>query len=185
MDHCRLVDPADIPRMAKLGLMMSCQPGAVGDGPRRARIYGEEVVHRFTAPIKSMMDAGVRVVFESDTRGNIWPELELFVTRKDDDGKVWGPHERVDRETVLKMITRWAAEYLLREDVLGSLEEGKLADLIVLDRDYMTIPEEAIGDIRVLMNFKGGELVFMDSSVVDENAGLPRDGALVGTLEEF
>ena len=185
MDHCRLVDPADIPRMAKLGLMMSCQPGAVGDGPRRARIYGEEVVHRFTAPIKSMMDAGVRVVFESDTRGNIWPELELFVTRKDDEGKVWGPHERVDRETVLKMITRWAAEYLLREDVLGSLEPGKLADLIVLDRDYMTIPEEAIGDIRVLLSFKGGGLTFIDSSVVNEYTALPRDGALVGTLEDF
>jgi predicted amidohydrolase YtcJ len=124
-------------------------------------------------------------VFESDTRGNIWPELELFVTRKDDDGKVWGAHERVDRETVLKMITRWAAEYLLREDVLGSLEEGKLADFIVLDRDYLTIPEEAIGDIRVLMTFKGGELMFLDSSVVEEYADLPRDGALVGTLEDF
>ncbi len=184
MDHCRLVDPADIPRMAKVGVMMSCQPGVVRSASSRALIYGEEIAHNWSSPVKSMLDAGVKVVFESDTRDNIWKDFALQITRTDDDGKVWGPQERVDRVTALKMITRWAAEYLLKEESLGSIEEGKLGDFILLDRDYMTIPEDEIADTKVLMTFKGGQLVFVDRDTAEEYDLRP-PGAIIGTLDEL
>ena len=65
------------------------------------------------------------------------------------EGKVLGAHERIDRTTALKMITRWSAEYVLKEEELGSVEPGKWADLVVLDRNYMTIPEEESSEIRL------------------------------------
>ncbi|MDA2933221.1 amidohydrolase family protein [Acidobacteria bacterium AH-259-D05] len=184
MDHCRLVDPADIPRMAKVGVMMSCQPGVVRSASSRAKIYGEEIAHNWSSPVKSMLDAGVKVVFESDTRGNIWEDFARQITRQDDQGKVWGSHERVDRVTALKMITRWAGEYLLKEDLIGSIEEEKFGDFIVLDRDYMSIPEDEIADIKVLMTFKGGQMVFIETDAAKEY-NLHPSGAVVGTLDEL
>ena len=65
--------------------------------------------------MKSMLDAGVKVVFEMDRDDYVWHDLEIFVTRTDNEGNVWGAHEAVDRVTALKMITSWAAEYVLRE----------------------------------------------------------------------
>ena len=58
------------------------------------------------------------------------------------------------------MFTRWAAEYVLRENVLGSIEPGKWADLMVLDRDYMTIPENEISKTQVLLTMVGGRIAY-------------------------
>ena len=66
---------------------------------------------RDEAAIVSMLDAGVKVVYEADRDMNVWHELELLLTRVASDGKVWGAQERVDRTAALNMITRWAAEY--------------------------------------------------------------------------
>ena len=57
------------------------------------------------------------------------------------NGKVYAGREKIDRVTALKMATVWASEYVLKEKVLGSLEPGKLGDLLVLNRDYFTVPE--------------------------------------------
>jgi predicted amidohydrolase YtcJ len=57
------------------------------------------------------------------------------------------------------MSTNWAAEYVLKENLLGSLERGKFADLIVLNRDYLTVPEKDIGGIKVLLTLVGGKIV--------------------------
>jgi len=116
-------------------------------------------------PVKSILEAGGKVVMEIDhhltDEQNAFLDIQTFITREDDEGQVIGPDERVDRVTALKMITRWAAEYVIREDVLGSLEVGKWADLIVLDRDYMTIPENQIKDIKVLLTLVGGKPVYV------------------------
>ncbi len=103
---------------------------------------------------------------ESDDRRlpkkGVMQVLELAVTRKGKSGKVLSPQERVDRKTALLMYTRWAAEYVLREDVLGSLEPGKWADIVVLSGDYLKVEENGIGKLRPLMTVVGGKLVYTD-----------------------
>jgi len=103
---------------------------------------------------------------ESDDRRlpkkGVMQVLELAVTRKGKSGKVLSPQERVDRKTALLMYTRWAAEYVLREDVLGSLEPGKWADVVVLSGDYLKVEENGIGKLRPLMTVVGGKLVYTD-----------------------
>jgi len=84
------------------------------------------------------------------------------VTRKDSNGIVWGSKEAVDKETALKMFTRWAAEYVMREKALGSLEPGKWADFMIIDKDYVAIPDEDLSTINVLMTVVGGKPVYTE-----------------------
>jgi predicted amidohydrolase YtcJ len=105
-----------------------------------------------------------------------------MMTRKDSKGKVWGPQERVDRITALKTGTIWAAEYILKGNQLGSLETGKLADLVVLDRDYMAIPVEQIHEIQPQVTVFDGKIVFVHSQFAQEYNLRPA-GAVVSTYE--
>ena len=147
-------------------------------------MYGERIAHTYVAPVKSMLDAGNKVVFEADRDSYTWSDMELLMTRKDREGKVWGPQERLDRVTVLKMITRWAAEYVLKPDKLGSIEPGKLADLVVLDRDYMTIPEEDVSEIQPQVTVFDGKIIYIHPKFSQEYNLRPR-GALIATYEDL
>jgi predicted amidohydrolase YtcJ len=84
--------------------------------------------------------------------------LARFVDRKAPDGNVYGPNQRISRELALKSATTWGAYYLEKENELGALEPGKFADFLVLDRDYLTIPEADLENIRVLATFSGGKI---------------------------
>jgi len=180
MDHCTLINPEDVLRAAKLGLMWSCSPLGEGDrAPMIAAAFGEQVAHTYVARIKSMLDAGINVSVEGE-----WHGIENLITRKDPQGKVWGPDQRVDRETALRIATINGAVYVLKKDRLGSIEVGKLADLVVLDRDYMTVPEEEISETRSLMTMLGGKMVFLHTDFADEY-NLSPEGALISTLEEL
>ena len=77
------------------------------------------------------------------------------------DGQVWQPEERIDRVHAMKMFTSWAAEYVTKPDKLGTLETGKLADMVVLDRDYFSIPVDDILKVRPLMTMVGGKLIVL------------------------
>ncbi|MBI4464445.1 MAG: amidohydrolase family protein, partial [Acidobacteria bacterium] len=98
--------------------------------------------------------------------------------RKGWDGKVYGADQAVDRGTALKTATIWGAYFALREDMLGSLEPGKWADLIVLDRDYLTVPVEEIPKLRVLLTLVGGKVVHLVPSLARE-WGMQPTGAQV------
>jgi len=124
------------------------------------------------------------VGYEADRDTYAWNDLELLLTRKDRRGNVWGPQERVDRSTVLKMATRWAADYVLKGDHLGSLEPGKLADLVVLDRDYMAIRDEAVSEIRPQVTIFDGKIVFVHPQFAEEY-NLRPSRAIVSTYEEL
>jgi predicted amidohydrolase YtcJ len=88
--------------------------------------------------------------------------LEVFVTRRTGDGPQRGLKHAVDRRTALRIMTRWGAEYVLREDRIGSLEAGKFADLVVLDRNPLdpAVRDDQLGDIKVLMTMVGGNVVY-------------------------
>ncbi|MBI4465734.1 MAG: amidohydrolase family protein [Acidobacteria bacterium] len=70
---------------------------------------------------------------------------------------VLGPEQRIDRVSALRGMTTWAADFLLRGDRIGSLEPGKLADVVVIDKDYFTIPEPEIMNLKTLMTVWGGK----------------------------
>ncbi|MBI3940039.1 MAG: amidohydrolase family protein [Acidobacteria bacterium] len=87
--------------------------------------------------------------------------LEKFITRKNEEtGKVWGPNERITRQEALWMGTNWASRFYSDEKILGTIEPGKLADMVVLGGDYMTVPEEDISEIPVLTVIVGGKVTY-------------------------
>ena len=104
---------------------------------------------------KSWLEAGLRVTAEIGYRG-IGSGLNLMITRKIGD-KVLLPQEAIDRVPALKMLTTWSSYYLLRENAIGTLEAGKYADFVVLDKDYFTIPVEEIPSIKPQMTVMGGK----------------------------
>ena len=180
MDHCDLIDPADIPRAARLGLMWSCRPrNILRNSLEVAAAFGEQVAHTYPLPIKSMLEAGINVSLEGE-----WLAMETLITRKDDQGNVWGPDQTLDRVTTLRMATQNGANYVLKGDQLGSIEAGKFADLVVIDRDYMRVPEDDISEIRSLMTMLGGKFVFLRSDFAEE-LNLRPAGTLISTYEEL
>ena len=179
LDHCTLIDPELIPRVAKLGVMWSCEPLGEGNRPAyMATAFGEAMMHKYVAPIKTMLDNGINVSLEGS-----WREIELLITREN-EGTVWGPDQRVDRRTALRMATQNGANYVLRGDRLGSIESGKLADLVVIDRDYMSLPVEDISEIRPLLTMMGGRVVFLRTDFSDEHNLRPA-GAAISTYEDL
>lgn len=165
-DHCDFGPrPDQIQRGVRLGLIFSCKANSIyGDGLGAFLAdYGEKHI-TWVSPINSILRAGGKAVIELDHHltddRNVFFDLQAFVTRKTEDGKVIVPEERVDRVTALKMITSWAAEYVLRENLIGSLEANKWADVIVLDNDYLTVPEEQIKNIKILLTLVGGKVVY-------------------------
>ena len=190
-DHCNLVAPQDLPRAGRLGLFFSCNPGnAIASNVERGArsplvAFGPEVLHNYGAPFGSMLKAGINVSLEVEGgRTGWWNGMETMITRIDHEDKVWGPHERIDRQSALKVATINGARYVLKEDQLGSIEPGKFADLVVLDRDYMTVPELEISEIRPLVTMVGGKFVFLRTDFSNEY-NLKPTGAEISTYDEL
>jgi len=180
LDHCRLVDPADMPRAGQLGLMFSCE-FSLG-GAEAVRTYGDKVANSFPSPAKTMINNNVIVANENGG----FQGLEVSITRKDNQGKVWAPQERLTRQEALIVAARNGAYYTLRGDKVGSLEVGKLADLVVLDSDYMTIPEDKISDMKALWTVVDGKPVFADPGFVAEyGRTVTAPGTIVSTLADL
>jgi predicted amidohydrolase YtcJ len=166
VEHAQIVNPADIPRFAKLGIIPSMQPShAIGDlffAPKRLGIERLAGAYAWQSFIKS----GVVVPGGSDApveRGEPMIEFYAAVARKDPkgfSGEGWHPEEAVTREQALKMFTVWPAYAAFEEKLRGSIEVGKLADLTILSADIMKIPEADILKTRCVMTVINGEIVF-------------------------
>jgi predicted amidohydrolase YtcJ len=166
IEHAQIVNPVDIPRFAKLGIIPSMQPShAIGDlhfAPSRIGVKRLVGAYAWQSFIKS----GCIIAGGSDApveRGEPMIEFYAAVSRKDlkgFSGEGWHPEQAVTRAQALKMFTIWAAHAAFEEKLRGSIEVGKLADLTVLSADIMTIPESAIPKTRCVMTVIGGEVVF-------------------------
>jgi predicted amidohydrolase YtcJ len=135
-----------------------------------SRIYGRAWAGRFIG-LGAWARGGVPVAINSDHMIGYDPDhamnsfnpflmLSIAVTRKNDLGEVHGAHQRLSRLDALRAVTLWAAWLSFDEQKLGSLEAGKLADFVVIDRDYLTCPEDEIKDIRPLRTVLGGRTVW-------------------------
>ncbi len=152
-------------RMAKqLDVISSIGPKYLfmGSPENLVYMYGADAVQGMT-PVKSLIDQGLKPVLEADITGDysapLWL-MEKIITRRDEKGRVWGPDEKVTRQQALWMKTLWAARYSRDEDVLGTIETGKLADLVVLGGDYLTVPEDQISKLPIVYTFVGGKIVY-------------------------
>ena len=167
-EHCNLIgkDPAMIQQLKDYGLILSCGPDLVSESPAWIRDYGDSI-QPFILPFKTWIESGVKLVGQHYGSTPPFNKLWQAVTRKF-DGVVWQPDERIDRVHALKMWTSWASEYVLKQDKLGTLEEGKFADLIILDRDYFTVPVDDLLKIRVPMTMVGGKIMQLQASLASE-----------------
>ena len=166
VEHAQIVNPADIPRFARLGIIPSMQPShAIGDlhfAPSRLGMKRLEGAYAWQSFIKS----GCKIAGGSDApveRGEPMIEFYAAVARKDQrgfSGEGWHPEQAVTREQALKMFTIWAAYAAFEEKLKGSIEVGKLADLTVLSADIMKIAEPEILKTRCAMTVIGGEVVY-------------------------
>ena len=166
VEHAQIVNPADIPRFAKLGIIPSMQPShAIGDlhfAPSRVGIPRLAGSYAWETFIKS----GVMIAGGSDApveRGEPMIEFYAAVARKDQkgfSGEGWHPEEAVSRADALKMFTLWPAYAAFEEKLRGSIEVGKLADLTILSADIMTIPAPEILKTRCVMTVINGEIVY-------------------------
>ena len=180
-EHTPMIRPDQIEKIARYGIMPAFNGYQVQGnikGGAFLKAFGEQYMS-WMAPMKSLVDAGAHPVFNTDAHlhkvpveskdmdyppqwdGNIWGFMEFFATRvMPHDGITYARQEMLDKVSLMKAATIWGAEQILREDQIGSLEAGKLADFIVIDKDYFTIPEDQIGTIKTLLTAVGGKTVF-------------------------
>jgi predicted amidohydrolase YtcJ len=167
--HASFQSPEAIRRGKRLGLLADVQPAWLYlDGTALSKVFGNDGM-RYFFPLRSYVEAGMHVAGGSDHMIG-WdknkavnpynPFLGLWncVTRKTDRGEVIHPEEKISREDALRMYTIWAAERLLSEKSFGSIEPGKLADMVVIDRDYLSCPEDDIARIEPVMVVLDGKV---------------------------
>jgi len=145
--------------LKKYGITISAGPPRLLRYPDYLQDYGPQITP-FMLPVKTWLDQGIKVVGQNHTYQRVGALWTIFMTRIV-NGQVVNPEERVGRGTIAKMWTRWAAEYVMKENDLGSLEVGKLADFVVLDKDYFAIPIEEISKIRPQMTVVGGKIMYL------------------------
>jgi predicted amidohydrolase YtcJ len=166
VEHAQHIARADLARFATLGVIPSMQPyHAIDDGRWADKVIGAERA-RTTYAFRSLLDANARLAFGSDWFVAPPTPLEgiyAAVTRRTIDEKQpggWVPEQKISVEEALRAYTTGAAYAEFAESEKGSLERGKLADFVLIDRDLTRIPPETIRDARVMVTVVGGRVVF-------------------------
>jgi len=173
--HASFQSPAAMDRMKRMGILADVQPGWLHyDSPALGRVFGIDNLRDFF-PLRSYLDQGIVVAGGSDhmighgknnavNPFNPFFNMWMSITRRTTEGKVLFEHQRITREEALRMYTAGPAYLQFSEKATGSIEVGKLADLVVIDRDFTSCPEDDIRKIEPLITMIGGKLVYTASS---------------------
>jgi predicted amidohydrolase YtcJ len=173
--HASFQSPEAIARMKRMGVLADVQaPWLYLDGPALEKVFGYDGMKYFY-PLRSYIDAGIIIAAGSDhmighdknSAVNPYnPFLSLWteVTRLTTAGKVMHPEQRISRAEALKTHTIWAAYLQFAEKERGSIEPGKLADMVVIDRDYLTCPEAEIREIQPIITVIDGRVAYRRGS---------------------
>jgi predicted amidohydrolase YtcJ len=166
IEHAQHIAPADVARFSKLGVIPSMQPyHAIDDGRWAEKVIGPERA-KTTYAFRSLEDARARLAFGSD-----WPVapatplegIYAAVTRRTLDEKHpdgWVPEQRISLEEALRAYTTGGAYATFEENEKGSLTAGKLADVVIIDRDLTKIPPQTIRDAKIEFTIVGGRVVY-------------------------
>ena len=166
VSHAEMIHPDDLHRFAELNVAAEmCPiiwypspllPWETWLGPERAKVW----------PVKSLVESGALVIYGSDwpvvPSANPWPGIESMVTRQDPYDQTPGvdwPEQRIDLAAVIRIFTINGAKAHKSSEVNGSLEVGKQADFLVLDRNIFEVPIDTVGDTQVLLSVVGGDWV--------------------------
>ena len=184
-DHCGFYPrEAQLPRLKNLGMIISCDSMFVNRSAPWLKVYGFDKANRI-APIKSMIAAGVMPTAEAELGRVETGDSETFhaqvahlISRVNDRGEKIAPEEAIDRNTLMKMSTVWPSYYVIKEKEVGTLEPGKMADFLVLNKDYFSIPESEIGSVFPYMTVLGGKTIMLRNEYAKES-GMPAVGPQV------
>jgi hypothetical protein len=164
IEHAQHLDPADIPRFGQLGVIAAVQGvHATSDAPWIPRRLGEERARTGAYMWRDLLDSGAVIGNGTDTPVEAIDPLASFyatVTRRAGDGQVFYGDQRMTREEALRSYTLANAYAAFEEQLKGSIAPGKLADIVVLSKDIMTVPDEEILTTTVDLTILGGKVVF-------------------------
>ncbi len=168
--HAGYIDPADLPRFAELDVVADLSPIIWHPSPIINVIFAAVGAERGAAywPVRDILDSKAAVSGGSDwpsvaPDANPWIGIEAFVTRKDPreqtPGTLW-PEQAISLTEAIEIYTIHGARALKLEDKIGTIEIGKFADFIVLDRNVLQIPIEDVGDTQIFQTYFAGSLVY-------------------------
>jgi predicted amidohydrolase YtcJ len=167
IEHAQHIHPADLPRFKELGVIASMQGiHTVSDAPWIPPKLGPERTPNESYLFRTLWDLGTVIMNGTDVPVEDANPIASFygmVSRKTRDGKVFVPAQRLTRAEALKSYTLNGAYGAFQEKELGSLSVGKLADIVVLSKDIMTIPEEQIPTARVVYTILGGKIKYQQT----------------------
>ena len=172
IEHVQVLDPADIPRFARLGAIASMQPTHATSDMRWAEDrIGHKRAEEGAYAWRRLLDASARVAFGTDFAVEPLDPVEgLYsaVTRQSREKPGtppggWLPSQRLSMEEAIAVYTASSAYAEFQEDAKGTLEPGKLADLVVWDRDLLTVPPEQILQAKPALTVVGGAVVYQSN----------------------
>ena len=166
LEHAQVFIPEDIPRLKELNIIASMQPLHATEDMNfaEARMGPERLTRAYIW--SDLIDLGVHVPTGTDysvSPYNPFYTLHAAITRQDRENNPpggWFPEQAMTREEALRAATIESAYTMFAEDILGSIEVGKLADFVVIPVDYMTVPAQDIWKIEPDMTIIGGEVVY-------------------------
>jgi len=163
LEHCVMITPSMIERIRELGILLTLQPGFVwGLGDSYITQLGKEKAAR-TKPFRALLDNNIMVAFSSDRPvidGAPLLGIHAAVNEKTVTGQDFAPAEKISVEEALRCYTINGAYTTFEEHIKGSLETGKLADLVILAEDPTKIAPESIKDVQVMATMVGGEFLY-------------------------
>ncbi len=167
LEHGFIARDDQLPRMKALDLVISAQNHLYLAGPSLVKYWGAERAAR-TTPVRAYLAQGLVVAGGTDSPVVPYPPIWVLfhlVTRETITGGVLGADQAISREEALRVLTVNNAYLTFEEEQKGSIERGKLADLVVLSDDVLTGSDEALEDIQVVLTVVGGRIVYESDRV--------------------
>jgi predicted amidohydrolase YtcJ len=164
IEHFFIARPDHFARVRALELAISAQDHLYLAAPSMAKYWGRSRAEQVT-PMRTFLDQGFPVAGGTDSPVipyNPFWAMYHFITRDTISDGVYGASERISREEALRLYTINNARLTFEESLKGSIEPGKLADLVILSADYLTVPDKEIEQLKPVATMIGGRFVYMD-----------------------
>ena len=166
MSHLQFVHPDDAPRFETLGVYANIQALWAFPYDHSMDPFSGTKIGRWLYPFRTLRDAGAVIVSGSDwpvSTANPFYAMEVAVLRKDQSdavGRMLLPEQSIDVEDVMRALTVNGAKLMHQEDIRGTIEVGKVGDLVLLDRDPYTVEPHDLSKIRVNLTVFDGRIVY-------------------------